>query len=55
MRPVRLVHPRGKTLAIRHRCTSCGHEQVNKLALDDLRQPDRYDTVVAIQQQQARR
>lgn len=35
MRPVSLVQPRGKRLAVVHECTRCGHRQANRLALDD--------------------
>lgn len=49
MKPARIVHPRGKTLAIEHICEQCGQRQVNKLALDDPRQPDRYEAISAVQ------
>ncbi|GAB3743622.1 RNHCP domain-containing protein [Microlunatus parietis] len=40
MRPVRLVQPRGKRLAVVHRCLTCGVESTNRLAVDDPMQPD---------------
>ncbi|MFC7624458.1 RNHCP domain-containing protein [Microlunatus sp. GCM10028923] len=49
MRPVRLVQPRGKRLAVVHRCLTCGVESTNRLAVDDPRQPDCPHAVAAVQ------
>lgn len=50
MRPVALRQPRGKGWAIVHACTRCGARQTNRLALDDLRQPDSIDAIAAVSQ-----
>lgn len=49
MLPVRLVHPRGKTLAVVHRCTACGRESTNRLATDDPQQPDSWEAIASVQ------
>lgn len=35
MEPIGLTRPRGKGLAVVHRCTWCRQEKVNRLAADD--------------------
>lgn len=50
MAPVRLVQPRGKGLAVVHRCTVCSEESTNRLATDDPRQPDSWEAIAALQQ-----
>lgn len=40
MRPVAVDHRRGKGLVLVHRCERCGHQSVNRVALDDPRGPD---------------
>lgn len=52
MEPLRLVQPRGKSLAVEHRCTRCGHRQANRLALDDRRQPDSFEAIAELQRLQ---
>ena len=50
MAPVRLVQPRGKGLAVVHRCVLCGYESRNRLAVDDPNQPDGWEPIARIQQ-----
>ncbi|MGH3453268.1 MAG: RNHCP domain-containing protein [Nocardioidaceae bacterium] len=47
MRPVGLTRPRGKGLAVVHRCTSCGVRRVNCLAVDTVA-PDDLDALLRL-------
>ncbi len=48
MEPIEIYHHSKKGYMIRHRCTECGYESVNKLALEDPVQPDNFDLVLQI-------
>lgn len=48
MRPIAITQPRGKGLAVVHECTSCGHRQPNRLALDTP-VPDSVEAIIEIQ------
>ena len=52
MAPIELAWPRGKGLAVRHRCTGCGQIVLTRLATDDPRQPDRIEVIAALQGRQ---
>lgn len=49
MMPLRLVQPRGKRIAVRHRCLRCGAESTNRLSYDDPRQPDSIEAIAELQ------
>lgn len=49
MAPLHLVQPRGKGIAVRHRCRWCGAESTNRLAYDDPRQPDSIKAIAELQ------
>ncbi|MFX4293225.1 RNHCP domain-containing protein [Streptomyces bohaiensis] len=53
MRPERVDQPRGKGLAVVHRCTSCGFTRPNRIA-DDYGQGDSIDAVSALMARQTR-
>ena len=48
MEPIDIYHHSKKGYMVRHRCRSCGHESVNKLALDDPVQADDFELVLTI-------
>jgi hypothetical protein len=48
MEPIEIYHHSKKGYMVRHRCRSCGHESVNKLALDDPVQADDFELVLTI-------
>ncbi len=48
MEPIAIETHSKKGYRVVHRCTSCGYETVNKLALDDPTQPDEMDAILAI-------
>ena len=48
MEPIEVYQHSKKGYMIRHRCCACGHESVNKLALDDPDQPDDFELVLKI-------
>lgn len=48
MAPMEVYQHSKKGYMIHHRCETCGHEAVNKLALDDPVQPDDFEVVLKI-------
>lgn len=54
MVPIAIVIHSKKGYQIVHRCTHCGYESLNKLALEDPFQPDEMQSVLTIMRQQAR-
>jgi hypothetical protein len=47
MEPIGLTHPRGKGLAVLHRCLRCGVRRVNRIAADTVA-PDDLDQLLAL-------
>jgi RNHCP domain len=47
MEPVGLTQPRGKGLAVVHRCIDCGTKRVNRIAADPLASDD-LDALMAL-------
>ncbi|MEM7231507.1 MAG: RNHCP domain-containing protein [Planctomycetota bacterium] len=48
MEPVSVKGSTGSGWTLLHRCVDCGHEQFNRTALDDPRQPDDFDVLLQI-------
>lgn len=48
LEPVAAEHSGKKGWVVVHRCRTCGEVRRNKAALDDPRQPDDYDRLVAL-------
>jgi DNA-directed RNA polymerase subunit RPC12/RpoP len=51
--PVGIEQNKKKGYMVIHRCQKCGHVGRNKLALDDPRQPDSFETVLEIMRKQS--
>nr|WP_281267854.1 RNHCP domain-containing protein [Sulfoacidibacillus thermotolerans] len=54
MIPLRIVMHSKKGYMVEHQCKVCGYRSVNKLALDDPRQPDEMEVVLDLIRKSAR-